>query len=79
VVIDRDFNADPIAAQEISAYSKLYTDGVIDQRTLLDILRRGEVFGDDFDPEAIIDAADQEFASESVSGIRELEARGIEP
>ena len=79
VVIDRDFNADPIAAQEISAYSKLYTDGVIDQRTLLNILRRGEVFGDDFDPEAIIDAADQEFASESVPGIRELEARGIQP
>ena len=38
VVIDRDFNADPIDAQSISAYAQLFTNGIIDQRTLLNIL-----------------------------------------
>lgn len=62
VVIDRDYNADPIDAQLINSYQQLYATGAIDQRTLLELLRRGEVFGDDFDPEAIIEAADQELA-----------------
>jgi hypothetical protein len=56
VVMDRDYNADPIDPQAIDALGRLFTAQVIDQRTLLEALRRGEVFGDDFDPEAIIEA-----------------------
>jgi len=56
VVMDRDYNADPIDPQTIDALGRLFTAQVIDQRTLLEALRRGEVFGDDFDPEAIIEA-----------------------
>ena len=76
VVIDRDFNADPIDAQSIGAYAQLFTNGIIDQRTLLNILRRGEVFGDDFDAEAIIDQSEAEFTGASDPSVveRELEA-----
>ena len=59
VVLDRDYNADPIDAQTIDALGRLFQTDVIDQRTLLEALRRGEVFGDDFDPEAIIEAVGQ--------------------
>ena len=66
VVLDRDFNSDPIVANEITAYLQLFTNGVIDHRTLLNILRRGEVFSDEFDAEAIIDASEQELDGEMV-------------
>lgn len=60
VAIDRDFTVEPMDAQTIDAMNRLFGAGVLDQRTLLEVLRRGEVFGDDFDPEAIIEAASQE-------------------
>jgi hypothetical protein len=55
VALDRDYNADPVDAQTIDALARLFTADIIDQRTLLEVLRRGEVFGDDFDPEAIME------------------------
>jgi len=73
VVIDRDYNADPMDAQMVDALNRLFTAGVVDQRTLLDVLRRGELFGDDFDPEAIMEASSQELGVADV-GLIEAEA-----
>jgi hypothetical protein len=67
VAIDRDFTVEPMDAQTIDAMNRLFGAGVLDQRTLLEVLRRGEVFGDDFDPEAIIEAASQELAGPMVT------------
>jgi hypothetical protein len=66
VAIDRDFNADPIDAQTIDALGRLFVEGAIDQRTLLELLRRGEVFGDDFDPQQVLALSEaQELESSS--------------
>ena len=54
VVIDRDFQVDPLSGQDITAVNTIYTSGLIDQKTALDILKRGEVLDDATDVEEIM-------------------------
>jgi hypothetical protein len=54
VVIDRDFNADPIDGQGAQAINALFTSGLIDQQTALELLRKGEWLDDGMDVEEIM-------------------------
>jgi hypothetical protein len=60
VVISRDFNADPMDGTAMTAVNTLFVSGLIDQRTALMMLQRGEVFGDDFDVEETLANAEAE-------------------
>ena len=62
VQLDADFDASTIDPSTITALGGLYRDGAIDQRTLLEALQRGELFGPTFDLEAVLEAADVEAA-----------------
>jgi hypothetical protein len=54
VAIDRDFNTEPMQGQEITAINTLFTSGLLDQQTALELLKRGEVFDDSMDVEEIM-------------------------
>ena len=58
VVIDRDFNVDPLQGTDITAINTIYSSGLIDQQTALEILKRGEVLGDDVDLEQVLATAE---------------------
>jgi hypothetical protein len=60
VSLDRDFDVAAMEGQEISAINALFTSGLLDQRSALDLLKRGELLGDDFDVEEAMEAAEQE-------------------
>jgi hypothetical protein len=60
VQLDTDFDASSMEPSTITALGGLYRDGAIDQRTLLEALQRGELFGPTFDMEAVLEAADAE-------------------
>lgn len=62
VVIDRDFNADPLRGGDITPLTALYTNGVINQETLLKILQRGEILDDSADLDDILNATEMEQA-----------------
>ena len=63
VGIDRDFDRMPMEPQAISSVAGLFTAGIIDQRTAIDMLRRGEVIGDEVDTDDIMEQAEQEAAA----------------
>jgi hypothetical protein len=58
VQLDTDFDASSMEPTTITALGGLYRDGAIDQRTLLEALQRGELFGPTFDLEAVLEASD---------------------
>jgi hypothetical protein len=58
VVIDRDFQTDPMQGQDITAINTMFTSGLLDQQTALELLRRGEVLPDEMNPEEIMAAAE---------------------
>jgi hypothetical protein len=60
VAIDRDFNTEPMQGQEITAINTLFTSGLLDQQTALELLKRGEVFDDSMDVEEIMANAEAE-------------------
>jgi hypothetical protein len=62
VQLDTDFDASSMDPSTITALGGLYRDGAIDQRTLLEALQRGELFGPTFDMEAVLEAADVQAA-----------------
>jgi hypothetical protein len=74
VMISRDFNADPMDAPTITAVNSLFTSGLIDQRTALMMLERGEVFGDDFDIEETLAAAEEQQLQQMGQDLQKLEA-----
>ena len=53
VTIPRDFDVDPIDGNEVTAINTLFTSGLIDQQTALELLQHGEWLADDMDIEAI--------------------------
>jgi hypothetical protein len=59
VAIDRDFDTTPMTGPEISAINALYTSGLLDHRTSVELLKRGELLSDDMDTDDIIEAAEQ--------------------
>jgi hypothetical protein len=60
VIIDRDFDNKVIDGATITAINTLFTSGLIDQETALKAIGRGEIFGDDFDPETVMANAELE-------------------
>lgn len=62
VVIDRDFIAEPLDGNGMTSINTIYTSGLVDHRTALELLRRGEVLGDDYDIEEIMDLVEEDEA-----------------
>jgi hypothetical protein len=60
VALDRDFNVEPIEPSALSPLTGLYTNGVIDQETLLRILQRGELLDDSMDLDEIMSGTETE-------------------
>ena len=60
VVIDRDFDVEPIDGQTMTAINTLYQGGLLDQETALRILERGELFDDSIVVEEILAASELE-------------------
>jgi len=60
VALDRDFNVEPIEPSALAPLTGLYTNGVIDQETLLRILQRGELLDDSMDLEEIMSGTETE-------------------
>ena len=74
VGIDRDFDRMPMEPAAVSGIAGLFTAGLVDQRTALDILRRGEILGDEITDDDIIEAAEQEQAAALEQEISKMEA-----
>jgi hypothetical protein len=60
VAIDRDYNVEPLDGQGIGAINTIYTSGLIDQQTALELLKRGEILGDEVDVEEVLAASETE-------------------
>ena len=60
VAIDRDYNVEPLEGQGITAINSIFTSGLIDQQTALELLKRGEILSDDMDVEEILANAETE-------------------
>jgi BMFP domain-containing protein YqiC len=75
VSLDRDFDVAAMEGQEISAINALFTSGLLDQRSALDLLKRGELLGDDFDVEEAMEAAEQEELASLEQEISKVEAQ----
>jgi hypothetical protein len=60
VVLDRDFDNAPMEGQDITAINTIFTSGLIDQQTALELLQRGEILGDDVDVEEVLAASELE-------------------
>jgi hypothetical protein len=60
VMIDRDFNVEPLQGPEISSINTLFTSGLLDQETALKLLQRGEILPDELDIEEVMAAAELE-------------------
>ena len=60
VAIDRDYNVEPLEGQGITAINSIFTSGLIDQQTALELLKRGEILADDMDVEEILASAETE-------------------
>jgi hypothetical protein len=75
VAIDRDFNTEPMKGQEITAINTLFTSGLLDQQTALELLKRGEVFDDSFDVEEILANAEAEQLKDMEQQLQRQEAQ----
>jgi hypothetical protein len=60
VAIDRDYNVEPLEGQGVTAINSIFTSGLIDQQTALELLKRGEILSDDMDVEEILANAEAE-------------------
>jgi hypothetical protein len=75
VAIDRDFNTEPMQGQEITAINSLFTSGLLDQQTALELLKRGEVFDDSIDVEEILANAEAEQLKDMEQQLERQEAQ----
>jgi hypothetical protein len=60
VTIDRDYNVEPLDGQGVTAINTIFTSGLIDQETALEMLKRGEVLGEGVDVETVLAASELE-------------------
>jgi hypothetical protein len=60
VAIDRDYNVETLDGHGMTAINTLFTSGLLDQQTALELLKRGEVLSDDMDVESILAASEAE-------------------
>jgi chlorite dismutase len=75
VAIDRDFNIEKMQAQEITAVSGLFTNGLIDQQTALEMLKRGEILADETDIEEVMANAETEQLQSMEQDLQKLDAQ----
>ena len=73
VAIDRDYNVEPIDGNGMTAINTLFTSGLLDQQTALELLKRGEVLSDDMDPEEIMANAEAEQLQSMEQEMQKLE------
>ena len=60
IIIDRDYNLSQLDGSSVGQYMNLYNNNVITQTTLLEILRKGEILGSDFDVELEVELTEQD-------------------
>ena len=60
VVIPRDFDTEPLDGTEVTAINTLYSGGLIDQETALEMLKHGEFLPDDVEIEEVLSNAENE-------------------
>jgi len=60
VVIDRDYNVEMLDGNGMTAINTLFTSGLLDQQTALELLRRGEALPDDLDIDEVMANAEAE-------------------
>jgi hypothetical protein len=60
VGLSRDFDVEKLDGGGVTAINTLYTSGLLDQQTALEMLRRGEWLGDEVDIEQVMAAAELE-------------------
>ena len=58
--MSRDFDAQTLDGQGITAINTLFTSGLIDQETALNLLHQGEILKDDMDIEEILSRSETE-------------------
>jgi hypothetical protein len=75
VAIDRDFNTEPMQGPEITAVNTLFTSGLLDQQTALELLKRGEILTDEMDVEEILAAAETEQLASMEQELQKLDAQ----
>ena len=74
VSLDRDFDLQTLEADGIGAIVNLYTSGLIDRRTGLELLQRGEILTDEVDIDDIIEQAEQDEAAAMEKEVAKLDA-----
>jgi Tfp pilus assembly ATPase PilU len=74
VVIDRDMNFDPLDGTGMTAINTLFQSGLIDHKTALEMLKRGEVLGDDMEIDEVMAQAEAEELQSMEQEMQKLEA-----
>jgi hypothetical protein len=74
VVIDRDYNVDPLDGTGMTAINALFQSGLLDHKTALEMLKRGEVLGDDMDIDEVMASAEAEELQSMEQEMQKLEA-----
>jgi hypothetical protein len=60
VALDRDFQTEALDGHGITSINSIFTSGLIDQQTALELLKRGEILSDDMDVEEVMANAEAE-------------------
>jgi len=60
VALDRDFQTEALDGHGITAINTIFTSGLIDQQTALELLKRGEILDDSVEVEEIMSRAENE-------------------
>jgi len=58
--LDRDFQTEALDGHGITAINTIFTSGLIDQQTALELLKRGEILDDSVEVEEIMSRAENE-------------------
>jgi hypothetical protein len=64
-----------LTGQDIGAINTIYSSGLIDQRTALEILRRGEVLSDDIELDEVLASSEAEQLKGMEQEMQKLEAQ----
>jgi len=74
VVIDRDYNVEPMDGSGMTAINSLFNSGLLDQETALQLLKRGEILSDEMDPQEIMSRSENEQLAQMEQDIKKREA-----
>jgi hypothetical protein len=73
VGLSRDFDAQTLDGQGITAINTMFTSGLIDQETALTLLHQGEILNDDIDIPSILAASELEQQQSLESDLARME------